>query len=75
MEAHRMGSQGERGVESCHRRAWKARRPFQGEAKGKVRKGGRGPPQALENGVFLHAMERAEEHGSVESSLDDDRGA
>lgn len=50
--------QRERCVESCHRRAWKARRPFQGEAKGK--EGRERPSQALDNGIFLHAMERAE---------------
>lgn len=36
MEGHRV-RQEERGVESCHRRAWKERRPIQDEAKGKGR--------------------------------------
>lgn len=67
--------QRERCVESCHRRAWKARRPFQGEAKGKVRKGGRGRPRLWTMVSFFMPWKGRREHGSVESSLDDDRGA
>ena len=49
--------------------------PFKVKPREREGREGEDPTRLWTMVSFLHAMERAEEHGSVESSLDDDRGA